>query len=745
MLEVPAPQGEGRASAVRHGGEPAAGAGHAPRGPSPAATAREAGRRRPAARIGRGRAAAAADLRRRPGPAAPPPTHGCVPNAIARRSPRRSRRSASDCAGSTPRSSPRRAASARPVATTSGTRSSGSSRSGSEAEGSRPCSPSGSGASSVSGRRRSTRRSSPAWKPTRRGSRKSSRASRRPSRGSVPSWTSSGWTRRHSTGLATSSRSAGATASPRRRPAMPPSCGLAWRRRGRRSTRGGAERKRASDRLRLIDERIGRAEPEVERLRTEAADAVGRRPAARCSVATKPTLRSSVRRRRWRARRTPSIAPTASARRGQARAEALGDALDKARARAGAARLEGRRRGDRHAARRGRRRRRLAGRVRGRGRRGTRRRGRGRSHRRPACPRRAARRRGLRRGARARPGAGVPRQPLPRGGDPVRQHVRGTRAGVDTLLDVLVGSAVAVDGWETAVDLALANPGAVVVTRSGDRFAPTGWRLGRPGRRRHGGRTRGGRATTAAAAAEAARAAEAEVAVRREALDQARAAASEAVRVVEENERAGQSATSTADRVANECHELRRESSDLRPLLSTLDEQAERDRSEVAEVERLLPAAEAAESAAVDQAAAMAAARHELDAQAVRPRRSPPRRRGPRRRVRGAAPAPSPASGRGGRASVPQRRATSGGRGPPGRSRRQARRHPGPRRLRRRAADRRRDRAGHAARAPTAAVRGCPRGRPRRWRPCARSEPRPRSRWARCASGCSAPRSTRPR
>ncbi len=65
------------------------------------------------------------------------------------------------------------------------------------------------------------------------------------------------------------------------------------------------------------------------------------------------------------------------------------------------------------------------------------------------------------------------------GGSRVRTHVRSSDPNVERALDALLRSAVAVDGtWTAALDLALANPGAVVVTKSGDRFASTGWRAG---------------------------------------------------------------------------------------------------------------------------------------------------------------------------------------------------------------------------------------------------------------------------
>ncbi|HKA02992.1 MAG TPA: AAA family ATPase, partial [Acidimicrobiales bacterium] len=76
----------------------------------------------------------------------------------------------------------------------------------------------------------------------------------------------------------------------------------------------------------------------------------------------------------------------------------------------------------------------------------------------------------------------LPPRPLPPGGEPVRRHVRSGDGRVEHLLDILVGAAVAVDGdWAAAVDLALAHPDATVVTRAGDRFGRHGWRLGAGG------------------------------------------------------------------------------------------------------------------------------------------------------------------------------------------------------------------------------------------------------------------------
>lgn len=67
-------------------------------------------------------------------------------------------------------------------------------------------------------------------------------------------------------------------------------------------------------------------------------------------------------------------------------------------------------------------------------------------------------------------------------GRPLRDRVRAVRADVEPLLDTLFGSVVVVQGgWRQAMDLAIEHPSSVVVTRRGDRFSPTGWRIGLSG------------------------------------------------------------------------------------------------------------------------------------------------------------------------------------------------------------------------------------------------------------------------
>ena len=75
----------------------------------------------------------------------------------------------------------------------------------------------------------------------------------------------------------------------------------------------------------------------------------------------------------------------------------------------------------------------------------------------------------------------APGTPQPSGGEAVRPHVRSRLDGVPALLDAVLGTAVRVDAWSDAVDLALSAPWAVVVTAGGDRFGPSGWRIGGAG------------------------------------------------------------------------------------------------------------------------------------------------------------------------------------------------------------------------------------------------------------------------
>jgi chromosome segregation protein len=77
------------------------------------------------------------------------------------------------------------------------------------------------------------------------------------------------------------------------------------------------------------------------------------------------------------------------------------------------------------------------------------------------------------------PGVPVRRSVRARNTDASTSDASTAGADVSRLLDILLGSAVLVDGsWSDALDVAIAHPSAVVVTMAGDRFSATGWRAG---------------------------------------------------------------------------------------------------------------------------------------------------------------------------------------------------------------------------------------------------------------------------
>ncbi len=197
--------------------------------------------------------------------------------------------------------------------------------------------------------------------------------------------------------------------------------------------------------------------------------------------------------------------------------------------------------------------------------------------------------------------------------DAVRSHVRGRRPEVDGLLDALVGLALAVEGgWTQAVEVALAKPDVLVVTRAGDRFGSTGWRVGSVG----SGATAG---ALDEARAECRRQTE-----RLESLESAAAEASRSLEMARTGLRESQAQARTAETKHREASEhFRQVESRGRELLSevetieghrrNLETGIQRDRQREVELAERLPALEAAESKLLESSRAMAASRAELD------------------------------------------------------------------------------------------------------------------------------------
>jgi chromosome segregation protein len=204
----------------------------------------------------------------------------------------------------------------------------------------------------------------------------------------------------------------------------------------------------------------------------------------------------------------------------------------------------------------------------------------------------------------------------PARGVSLRPHVRGTRPGVDALLDSLLAGVGVVDDAESAVDAILAEPTAVIVTRDGDRFAASGWRLG----------AAGSGATTAAldeatACAEAAQqlvvAAEETLGVARAALEAARAGESDLSRQLDANDATMTAAADGLQRVEAERRDAVAEREGLATHLAELTERTERDQQRVAELEAQLPRFEAEESDLAERSRSMASAREQLEAKAA--------------------------------------------------------------------------------------------------------------------------------
>ena len=213
------------------------------------------------------------------------------------------------------------------------------------------------------------------------------------------------------------------------------------------------------------------------------------------------------------------------------------------------------------------------------------------------------------------PGAGAGGS-VPTSGVALRSMVRGTRPGVDALLDSLFAGITLCDGpWTEALDLAISHPDAVIVTRRGDRFSRRGWRVGAPG----AGATGAAHDEALAYAGTTAEATD----VARHALDRA----SEDVRAARaahaERERAHAELIDGTRRLSEATVRLRRDLGDAAGQLVTVEQHRgeidERIASSIArrsELEALLPDLEAAEAEVGERARRMAAARRELEAQA---------------------------------------------------------------------------------------------------------------------------------
>ena len=208
-------------------------------------------------------------------------------------------------------------------------------------------------------------------------------------------------------------------------------------------------------------------------------------------------------------------------------------------------------------------------------------------------------------------------------GDSLRSHVRSSMAGVDRLLDALIGGVGVVDTSEQAAAAAVADPSAVVVTRRGDRFSPSGWRVGL----RHSGATM---ELLEEAERESARAAgqvgDAEKEQRSADgwLEQTEQDAARAREAADTQAGAASSARGRAETEGRKLRDTEVEIAALGPRRSQLEEKIAEDRRRAEDLRQELPEHEAREAEQLEHAESMNRARDELSqqSQVVSSRRS---------------------------------------------------------------------------------------------------------------------------
>ncbi len=195
----------------------------------------------------------------------------------------------------------------------------------------------------------------------------------------------------------------------------------------------------------------------------------------------------------------------------------------------------------------------------------------------------------------------------------IRSHVRPLRPDVAPLLDALFGSVRAVEGgWVEALDAAIAHPDRVIVSSTGDRFAPTGWRIGQAG----------SGATGAAFDEAETRAAEAAVAAQH-AADDVRSAQSDFEQAKQHSADLERRARTVEQRLAEASAALDRAGTQLSDIAidrDRLDRQqgeirarVEADQAQLEDLQLQLPGLEEVEAAHLDRTKTMAEARSELE------------------------------------------------------------------------------------------------------------------------------------
>ena len=182
------------------------------------------------------------------------------------------------------------------------------------------------------------------------------------------------------------------------------------------------------------------------------------------------------------------------------------------------------------------------------------------------------------------------------GAVPLLGRVSSSSTGVPELLSSLLARAVVAEDVDRAVDIALADPSLTVVTREGDRFAPSGWRIGTSS----GGATAAALAEAVAAAETAAaalQAAEQGLSAAVAELERARSAEVEVGRRLDLNDGRFHAASEALESAQSRRRELAGESESLASSLEGLVAHLQSERVRMAEMESVLPSLESDEQA----------------------------------------------------------------------------------------------------------------------------------------------------
>lgn len=201
-------------------------------------------------------------------------------------------------------------------------------------------------------------------------------------------------------------------------------------------------------------------------------------------------------------------------------------------------------------------------------------------------------------------------------GTAVRAHARSSRADVSALLDGLLGSAVRIDDVSVALDAAIANPDAVIVTETGDRFGLSGWRIGAAGSGATAAALDDAVERAAAAAAELIAASDSLTAAE-QTFDTARTAEQVVSRRLDANDAKLTAASEGLARAQGERREIQTELEALERTVTEGEENTAREQQRVDELEALLPALESDEQAEADAARARGAMRAEFEKRAA--------------------------------------------------------------------------------------------------------------------------------